>query len=267
MHQIRSDWTKRSPKASFMSNRSLIFLTLTLSLFSCKKQIYPLNGLEKKVNVDEIKFDYFTGKSKLKYLDGDESYNLMASIRIRYDSIIWISITPGIGVEVLRTVITPDSVFMINRLKKEFVAVSLDSLSQRLNFNVNYPMLQSILIGNLILPRKHNEKIIKDGDYYQLQQQTGDLTVNNFINSKSMKIEKLVITDDSTRNYMDVDYHNFQKIDSALFAMDNSINLFYTDKKKTINTEIILTYTKASFTDKKVRFPFNIPNRYELGEN
>ena len=147
------------------------------------------------------------------------------------------------------------------------MAVSLDSLSRRLNFNVNYPMLQSILIGNLILPRKHNEKIAVNGDYYQLQQQTADLTIDNYVNTKSMKIEKVVITDDSTRNYMDVGYHDFQIIDSILFAMDNSISLFYSDKNKTINSELVLTYTKASFTEKKVRFPFNIPNRYELGEN
>jgi hypothetical protein len=250
-----------------MNKSPLIFFILLLFLFSCKKQIYPSGSLEKKVNVDEIKFDYFTGRSKIKFMDGNESYNAIANIRIKSDSIIWISVTPGIGIEIMRAAITPDSVFIMNRLKKEFMAVSLDSLSRRLNFNVNYPMLQSILIGNLILPRKHNEKIAVNGDYYQLQQQTADLTIDNYVNTKSMKIEKVVITDDSTRNYMDVGYHDFQIVDSILFAMDNSISLFYSDKNKTINSELVLTYTKASFTEKKVRFPFNIPNRYELGEN
>ena len=250
-----------------MNKTLLLFLVIFFFLYSCKKQLYPTSGLEKKVNVDEIKFDYFTGRSKIKYMDGEESYNAIANIRIKNDSVIWISINPGFGVEILRAMITPDSVFMVNRLKKQFMAVSLDSLSHMLNFNLNYSMLQSILIGNLILPREHNEKIIANGDYYQLQQKTTDLTIDNFVNSKSMKIEKLVITDDSTRNYMDVDYHDFQVVDSVLFPMDNSVNLFYSDKKKTINTEVVLTYTKASFTEKKVRFPFNIPNRYELGEN
>ena len=209
-----------------MNKSFFIFIFLLLFLFSCKKQFYPSGSLEKKVNVDEIKFDYFTGRSKIKYMDGDESYNAIANIRIKSDSVIWISINPGMGMEILRAAITPDSVYLINRFKKQFMAVSLDSLSQRLNFNVNYPMLQSILIGNLILPRKHNEKIVVNGDYYQLQQQTNDLTIDNYVNSKSMKIEKVVITDDSTRNYMDVDYHDFQVIDSVLFAMGMGISQF-----------------------------------------
>ncbi len=251
-----------------MNKRFFLFFALSLTLFSCKKQIYSFNPFEKKkLNVDQIDFDYFTAKAKIKYLDGDESFNAIANIRIKNDSIIWLSVNPGFGVEILRTVITPDSIYIINRLKKEFIVLSLDSISRQLNFNLNYSMLQSIFIGNLILPRNQNEKVVKSGDYYLLKQQSRNLTVNNFVNSNSMKIEKISITDDSTRNYMNVDYHNFQKIDSVLFAMDNSISLFYSDKNKTINTQVIFTYSKASFSEKKVRFPFNIPNRYEPREN
>jgi len=251
-----------------MNRNIIIFLILSFALSSCKKQIYSFNPFEKKkLIVDEINFDNFSAKSKIKYLDGDEGFNAVANIRIKEDSIIWISVSPGIGVEILRAIITPDSLFVINRLKKEFVAVSLDSISHQLNFNLNYSMLQSILIGNLILPRDQNEKIMRSGDYYLLKQQNGDISVDNFVNIKSMKIEKISITDDSTRNYMNVDYHNFQNIDSVLFAMDNSISLFYTDKSRSINTQIIFTYTKATFADKKIRFPFNVPSRYELREN
>lgn len=251
-----------------MSRKLIILFILSGALTSCKKQIYSFNPFEKKkINVSEINFDYFTAKSKIKYLDGEEGFNAIANIRIKDDSIIWISVSPGIGVEILRAIITPDSIFVINRLKKEFIAISIDSIRHQLNFNLNYSMLQSILLGNLILPRVQNEKILKSGDYYHLKQQNDDISVDNFVNLKSMKIEKVSITDDSTRNYMNVDYHSFQKIDSVLFAMDNSISLFYTDKAKTNNTQIIFTYTKASFADKKVKFPFNVPNRYELREN
>ncbi len=251
-----------------MNKKIFLFFVLSLVLFSCKKQIYSLNPFEKKkLNVDQINFDYFTAKAKIKYLDGNESFNAIANIWIKNDSIIWLSVNPGIGVEILRAVITPDSIYLINRIKKEFYEISIDSISQRLNFNLNYSMLQSIFIGNLILPRNQNEKVLRSGDYYMLKQQNGGISVDNFVNSNSMKIEKVSITDDSTRNYMNVDYHNFQTIDSVLFAMDNSISLFYSDKNKTINTQIIFTYTKASFSEKRVRFPFNIPNRYEPREN
>lgn len=251
-----------------MSKRILLIFFLPLILFSCKRQIYSLNPFERRrLNVDEINFKYFQAKSRIKFLNGDEDLNAQANIRIKNDSIIWLSLSPAIGIEIMRAIITRDSVFVINRLKKEFLVISLDSLSRRLNFTVNYSMLQAALLGNLVLPRNEDEKIMRDGNYILLHQNTGDISVDNFVNSKSMKIEKVSIMDDTTRNYMNIDYHNFQAIDSVLFAMDNSISLFYTDRNKTINTQIIFSYTKASFSEKKLRFPFNVPNRYETREN
>lgn len=251
-----------------MNRKLFIFSILLFTLFSCKKQIYTFKPFEKrKFNVAEISFDYFTARSKIKYTDGEESFNAVANIRMKNDSIIWISVTPGMGVEILRAVITPDSIYMINRLKKEFFAESIDSVSHWLNINLNYSMLQSVLLGNLVLPRDQSEKVTRSGDYYVLKQQSRYIAVNNFINLKSMKIEKVNITDDSTRNYLNIVYQNFENIDSVLFAMDNSINLFYSDKSKTFNSQVIFNYTKASFTDKKVRFPFNVPNRYDFREN
>jgi hypothetical protein len=250
-------------------NKKIILLIISASLiFSCKKQIYQFGLFEKKkLNIDEIDFDYFQGKSKIKYLDGNQSFNATANIRIKKDSIIWISITPALGIEALRTIITPDSVYIIDRLNKKFQALSIDSISTRINFNLDFSIIESVLMGNLAVRNIDNDKIIKDGDYYQLKQQNGNLSINNFVNAKTMKVEKVTIVDDTTRNYMNIDYHNFQMVDSVLFPLDNSISLFYSDKNKSFNTQILMTYTKVSFLDKKVRFPFNVPNRYDPREN
>jgi hypothetical protein len=254
--------------ADYMNNKLLFFSLLFFLLFSCKKQIYQFGFFEKKkLLVDEIQFEYFQARTKIKYLEGDQGVNASANIRIKKDSIIWISVTPALGIEMLRAIVTRDSIFIIDRLNKEFEAISLDSIGNRMNFNINYSMLESVLMGNLVLSRNGDDKIIRDGNYFLLKQKNGSLSIDNFVNAKTMKIEKVSIMDDSTRNYMNVDYHNFQNIDSVLFALDNSISLFYSNKNKTFNTQIILTYTKASFSDKKVRFPFNVPNRYESKEN
>jgi hypothetical protein len=199
-------------------------------------------------------------------LDGNQSINATANIRIRNDSIIWISVTPAIGIEIFRAIITPDSVYLINRLNREFQGMRIDSIINKVNFNLTYPMLESMLVGNLVMPRKENDLVIREGNYYMLKQHEGNLMVDNQVNAKSMKIEKISIVDDSTSNYIDVDYHNFQPVDSAVFALDNSISLFYTTDKRSINTQVIITYTKVSFSDKKVKFPFNVPNRYDEKE-
>jgi hypothetical protein len=253
--------------ASSMNKKILLLILSVLFLSACKKQIYQF-GLDKnKLKIDEIQFEYFQGRSKIKYLDGTQGINATANIRIKKDSVIWISVTPALGIEALRAMITFDSVYVIDRLNKKYQVISMDSISKHVNFNLTYSMIESLIIGNMIVHQPENDVIVKEGNYYQLKQQKGNLSIDNFVNSKTMKVEKVSVIDDTTRNYMDIDYHNFQMVDSLLFPMDNSISLFYADKNKTLNTQIIITFTKVSFHDKKVRFPFNVPNRYEPREN
>jgi hypothetical protein len=250
-------------------NRTLIWVFLLSSiLFSCKKQIYQFGFIDRKrLKVEEIEFDCFQARSKIKILDGNQSINASANIRIKKDSIIWISVTPSVGIEIFRTIITPDSVYIIDRLNREYQELSIDSVNNRLNFDLSYAMLESILLGNLVIPRQGNEKVMREGNYYRLRQYDSHFSVDNFINSKSMKIEKVSIVDDTTSNYLRADYHNFQEVDSVLFAFNNSISLFYSDNDQSINTQVIITYNKATFSDKKVKFPFNIPERYDSKGN
>ncbi|HLF34890.1 MAG TPA: DUF4292 domain-containing protein [Cyclobacteriaceae bacterium] len=250
-------------------NKKLIWVfLLSAILFSCKKQIYQLGLIDgKRLKVEEIEFDCFQARSKIKILDGNQSINASAIIRIKNDSIIWISVTPSVGIEIFRAIITPDSVYIIDRLNREYKEFSIDSINNRLNFDLSYTMLESILLGNLVIPRQGNEKVMREGNYYRLRQHDNRFSINNFINSKSMKIEKVSIADDTTSNYLSVDYHDFQDVDSVLFAFNNSISLFYSDNDRSINTQVIITYNKASFSDKKVKFPFNVPERYDSKGN
>jgi len=200
-------------------NKNFLLLFLAMFLFSCKKEIYNFSFLDrKKLQVEEVSFEYFSGRSKIKYLDDNQSMNANASIRVKKDSIIWISVTPGLGIEMLRTVILQDSIHVIDRINKSYYSYDFDSLSTRLNFQVNYKMLEAILFGNLIQEKSKNDRIEKDENYYILAQKNGDLQIDNFVNSKSMKIEKVHIKEGPQKNQMDINYHNFQLLEKQYWT-------------------------------------------------
>ena len=131
---------------------ALIFFTLLFS--SCKKDFYTLSFLDKKkLQIEEVDFNYFTGKTKITYLDDKQNLNANATIRIKKDSIIWISVTPGLGIEMLRAVILQDSICVIDRMNKSYYTYDFDSLSKKLKFEVDYNTIEAILFGNLTHPR------------------------------------------------------------------------------------------------------------------
>ena len=186
----------------------------------------------KKLQIEEVDFDYFSGRSKIKYLDDNQSMSANASIRIKKDSIIWISVTPGLGIEMLRVIILHDSMHVMDRMHKSYYSFNFDSLSSKLNFKVDYNMLEAILFGNLIQERSKNDGIDKDENYYILSQKNGEFQIDNYINSKSMKIEKVHIVEGLKKTQLAINYHNFQFLDTYFLPYDYSINLLYNEENR-----------------------------------
>ena len=74
--------------------------------------------------------------------------NLAGQIRMHKDSLIWLTVTATMGVEVLRAKINNDSVWLINRMEKTYLAEPLDSVSAQLGIPLSLPWVQTMLLNN-----------------------------------------------------------------------------------------------------------------------
>ena len=74
--------------------------------------------------------------------------NLAGQIRMRKDSLIWLTVTATMGVEVLRAKVSNDSVWLINRMEKTYLAEPLDSVSAQLGIPLSLPWVQTMLLNN-----------------------------------------------------------------------------------------------------------------------
>ena len=80
--------------------------------------------------------------------NGMEFNDLSGQLRMRNDSLIWLSVTATMGVEVLRAKVSNDSVWLINRLEKTYLAEPLDTVSAQLGMPLSLPLLQILLLDN-----------------------------------------------------------------------------------------------------------------------
>jgi hypothetical protein len=94
---------------------------------------------------------WFSAKVDARTSIDNQTNNFNANIRMRIDSAIWISISPALGIEVARAFITPDSLKFINRINGTFFTGNYAYLNNLLQIEVNFNMIQSILIGNSYL--------------------------------------------------------------------------------------------------------------------
>lgn len=215
------------------------------------------------VNIEEIDFEYFQTRTKVRYTEGDKQVNGNAHIRIKKDSLIWFSISPSVGLEATRVMITKDTAIVINRMDKEYYIFNFEEISRYFNFKVDFELIQSIILGNLAREIDDKTQIAKENNYYLIKQTSGPLDIQSFVLIDNKKIETVLINEIETSNFMTLKYSEFKETSTYLFARNCQINLTYKAKKGPMVTSINLQHNRADISDKPLKFPFNIPSKYE----
>lgn len=247
-----------------MNKRLLLILFFPFLLFSCSQKTSGItwNFSDKnKLDIQEANFEYFSGKAKINYKDDDLDIKARANLRMRKDSLIWISFS-SVGIQGARCLINRDSITIMNLVKKEYYVFDYDSLSKQFNFDVNYKTIQAAALGNLIIDRNRRDEVDKEESVYILKQKSGGVEVSNFVNPKTMKIERVEMLENPSKNTAVIRYYDFQMVEDAAFPFSAILSIFYTEGSKKLNTVIEMEYNKAEIEDKELKFPFNIPKKY-----
>ena len=82
---------------------------------------FTANQLIKEVRNNELKYNTLQAKFNAKLTYDNNDFNMRGQLRMKNDSVIWMSLSVMLGIEVIRVKITPDSVFMINRTKNQYL--------------------------------------------------------------------------------------------------------------------------------------------------
>jgi hypothetical protein len=242
---------------------TLFLLVFALLLQACSKKVVPsLPPLAKTLDVQEIDFEYMHGKARMNFRDDKKNLDVKTNIRIRKDSVIWMTFSV-VGLQGGKALINKDSITIVSNVDKEYYVFDYPELSKRFNFKIDYASIQAAMLGNLVIPRSSGDRIIEDIDFNRLNQQEGTVTVKNFINRASQKLEMVELTESTTNNSIKIAYSNFQPLSDKLFPYTGTINVLYKTNSGIVNNSITFEYNKAEVGDKELRFPFNIPKRYE----
>ena len=106
------------------------------------------NFLVKKLKSNEFQFETISAKAAVSVIDSaDKKKSFKTHIRIRKDSVIWMSIT-SFSIEAARVTITKDSVKFINRLNKEYFIGDFSYINRVFGTDLDYQMMEALLIGN-----------------------------------------------------------------------------------------------------------------------
>ena len=186
--------------------------------------------------------------------------------RFKKDSVIWLSITPGLGIEAIRVVITPDSIRMINRIEQKYFSESFEKTNELLKMEVSFELLQSALTGEFV--RLYDEKmyLLKPlVDLYTLEAVSEKIRASNAplkleqrteIDPGIWRVTRSVLRNPARNEQILAEYRDFQQLETMIFPTSMR---FRTQGKENIAVELNWSKIDEKST---LRFPFNIPSKY-----
>jgi hypothetical protein len=255
-----------------MNRLLLTLMAASVFLFACRKQPAISTVTEKEIKKDTIipmdkicinnlVYTTFSAKAKVDYNDGQTNVSANLSIRIKKDSLIWLS-GSMLGFEGIRAMISKDSIWYINKLEKSYSAYSIQELGQKLNIDLTFDIIEALLVGNTPLLQRIKDKVNRQALIVSLTQTEKALTINNQINIANCKLEKLDVKQNEGYGSAEINFANFNSLNNMLFAYNNAINIKYTDLTGLHQTHMVINHNKVDLNDLNLKFPFNIPNRY-----
>lgn len=136
---------------------SCVIILILLSLVSCRstkeiqKKRKNLNNISERQLFRNIAFnelEYNTlhfKKMSVSLKTEKQSNSFKATMRMKRDSFIWISLTAPLGIEVARVLLTPDSVKFINSHDREYFLSDYTYFEERFDVGLNFDCIQKLL--------------------------------------------------------------------------------------------------------------------------
>ena len=220
----------------------------------------PVEILPKVVfETQQTDFEKIKIRSKISLKTAKIDQNIPATIHMKKDSVIWISVS--LGLEAARASINPDSIFLLDRLNKKYYKISFNEISEKFDFDLNFKMLQSLLVGNLPVSVDSSDVFVKNTDYNSILQKRDGVDIVNKFDVLKNKLISILAKDSLSNTELNIDYKSFVSEGNKLVP---TIILLLISGKDGQKSSIEFEHSKFDFLDRNIRFPFNIPKGYDL---
>ena len=255
---------------SYLLKLSVLFcFVFSLSFSGCKT--LKKSGLGKKdksedsaravlANISARAFqpEWLNAKARITYEDADLSIGGSATIRLKKDSVLWMSIKK-LGFEVVRAKVTPDSVYILDRINNEYAVFSLQYLEESYSLPGDFQLLQSIFLGSPYFYNPAGVALEQTPEAYKLTDQFQMHQITYQVDPSNYSLKRLDYQTIGGDRQLQVDLEDYNKIEGKqLFSYFRNLSM---TSSETGNLGMTLKFSQIEL-DVPKSMSFQIPPRY-----
>ncbi|PZX47510.1 DUF4292 domain-containing protein [Algoriphagus chordae] len=235
-----------------------LFIGLGL-LFSCSKKtiVYQADGRMEGFSPVYTDYEYMSAKAKV--VIEEESGKITRgsmNLRAKKDSVLWFIISPGMGMEAVRGIITQDKIKIKDRIGKENVNLTFQEFESIYGLKLSLEVFQNLLFANPPYPVDYQDRLVRVKKSFELTQVRDKVRYFSKVDVNYGKVSEMVSHSLDDRGSLLASYATFQDIDSKPFPLEVLYKLAYQLPEGGQNTIIHVEWTSVDPHSEPLSFPF-----------
>ncbi|MEQ8703067.1 MAG: DUF4292 domain-containing protein [Phaeodactylibacter sp.] len=217
------------------------------------------SGLLKRMEKQRLSPDWFESRLRIDYADEDMSVSASATLRMKKDSLLWLSVKK-LGFEIARVQVTPDSVYVMDRFNKEYTIEGLAYLAESYGLPAgSLSELQDFILGNPIFFGGSELGIEPLGPTYRLKGGSNDMTAEYLVGTEDFLLKKVAFKDLRNNQEMSALLEGYEDLEGQQkFSYIRNLML---ESKYSGQANVTLQFSNIELNaPKPIRF--DIPPRY-----
>lgn len=251
-----------------MKKYIIFFILLPFLILSCKtfkkgediqlKKAKSEKFLLKKMIQNQVEAESLAAKAKVTVRDETGVTKFTTNFRWLKDSIIWMNFKK-VSVEAARVKITPDSIIIIDRMNKKYIAEDFNYAQQEYNLPTGFAGLQAFLLGNPIFFTKDLKADIDDNRYH-LKGKTDRYETEYWLEATTFLLRKMKVDDFRNGRILEYDLGDYGKLDGGQnFSYFRNLNL---NSREFGEMSVKMELSKVELNQVE-NIRFSIPGHYE----
>lgn len=207
-----------------------------------------------------LQFTTFYGRARASFDSKQASGNATVYIKMKKDSIIWVSVTGPLNIEGARVLITPDSVKIINKLEGYAQFSSIARLQQIARLPFSFTDLQNLILGRPVLNTTENADYQLKKDSITITVTTGLLTYINSFTKNNFRLgqSNFQAVGNNSVTGANVFYSDFRTAENMSFPVSRDIAV-----EGTMPSTLQVSFKEYNF-NQPLDFVFTISKNYKI---
>lgn len=242
-----------------MNRLFVIMILFAFSLFGCAKKVVLYEGDGQMDEFQPVEASYTFLSAKAKIVIEEESGKITRgtlNLRAKKDSVIWFTMSPGMGMEAIRGFFTKDRIQIRDRVGNENINLSYAEFEQFYGIKLSLELFQNVLWANVPFEFDYQDRLLRVGKKFELTQVRDNVRYFSKVETSHGKVSELVSNSLNERGSLLASFPKFQDVSSQPYPTEVLFKLAYQLPAGSQNTIIHLEWTSIDPNSETLSFPF-----------